>query len=316
MRRGTESRGQFLRRMLGIRLGRFWQHAPCPIEPMLPPPEAHPSDMDWPTICCVTPSFNQGAFIADTIRSVLSQQYPRLQYVVQDAGSGDGTPEVLASFAPPVRFAIEADSGQADGINKGFARCDADIMGWLNADDILLPGALHHVAMHFMAHPEADVVYGDRLVIDAQGAVVGRWILPGHDPHVLRTIDYVPQETLYWRRRAWQRVGGALDVSKQFALDWDLLRRFDAAGCRIHHVPRLMGGFRVHPSQKTQANIEEGMAEMRGLRSSRTSGLPERIGMHARHAWFLARHLVAERRFQEGLRRRQPSRNTGASARS
>jgi hypothetical protein len=297
-----ESPGQRLRRLLGVRLGRFWQHPPSPIEQFVRGAEAGAGAIAWPSVCCVTPSFNQGAFIAETVRSVLSQGYPRLQYVVQDAGSTDGTAEILASFEPNVLTCMEPDEGQGDALNKGFAKCDADIMGWLNADDILLPGTLHYVAAFFAKNPDIDVVYGDRLVIDDRSAVVGRWILPDHDPQMLRLVDYVPQETMYWRRRAWERIGGAVNAGLQFALDWELLQDFDAAGCTICHLPRLLGGFRVHPAQKTQASIGRGLAEMRTLRAQAIGDPWTRVMLSCRHLLYLARHLRAERRYTRSLR--------------
>ena len=102
-------------------------------------------------------------------------------------------------------------------------------MAWINSDDFYLPGALAFVADYFAWHPDVDVLYGHRVLVDEQSREIGRWFLPKHDPEVLRLNDFVPQETLFWRRRIWDRVGG-IDPSYKFALDWDLLLRFQAAG--------------------------------------------------------------------------------------
>src|SRR5262249_1995819 len=178
-------------------------------------------------IAIVTPSFNQGAFLERTLASVLGQQYPRLEYVVQDGGSTDGTLAVLQRYRDQLtHWESVRDRGQAHAINLGFRRTTGDIMAYLNSDDLLFPGALAFVARYFAAHPQVDVVYGHRVIIDEQDQEVGRWVLPPHEDEVLSWTDPVPQETVFWRRRVWERVGGAMDESFQFALDWDLLLRF------------------------------------------------------------------------------------------
>lgn len=221
-----------------------------------------------PTMAVATPSFNQAEFLGRTAASVLDQRYPTLDYVVQDGASTDGTADVLARLeGNGARVWSEPDSGQAEAINRGLSRTTGEIMGWLNSDDILLPGALQVVGEVFERHPEVDVVYGHRIIIDSHDREIGRWIMPAHDSEVLTWADYIPQETMFWRRTLWDRVGG-LDESFRFALDWDLLLRFRDAGARFHRIPRFLGGFRVHESQKTSAEIESvGVHEMQRLRT-------------------------------------------------
>lgn len=287
------------RRLLGVRLGVFHQHAPRPLARRVVS-DSRFEEALLPPISLVTPSYNQAPFIGQTIESVLGQAYPQLQYIVQDACSTDGTGRVLDGYAEH-SFArvVERDGGQADGINRGFGRSNGEVMGWLNADDLLLPGALRAVGEYFHAHPHVDVLYGNRIVIDADGNEVGAWILPGHDPDVLRLIDYVPQETLFWRRRIWDKVGARLDDAYHFALDWDLILRFMAAGARFAHLPVPLGAFRVHESQKTSALIDKtGFREMRALRRRAVRGVSDRCYLTMRHAWFLARHKVCDFRFR------------------
>jgi hypothetical protein len=140
----------------------------------------------------------------------------------------------------------------------------------------LLPGTLAYVAKMFQAHPEVDVVYGQRIYIDADGFEIGRCVLPPHDVEALKWADYVPQETLYWRRRVWDTVG-PLDESFQFALDWDFILRAQAAGFRFMRLPRFLACFRVHDQQKTIDLIDVGAAEMRVLR---TRSLGETPGVY------------------------------------
>jgi hypothetical protein len=164
-----------------------------------------PELKDPPVISVVTPSFNQGQYLAQTVESVLGQDYPRLQYVVQDGGSTDETPEVLARYRHRLHHcAAQKDNGQSHAINLGFAHTSGEVMAYLNSDDLLLPGSLHAVAKFFEDHPEVDVVYGHRVVIDQRGDERGRWVMPPHDAESLKWADYIPQETLFWRRRAWE----------------------------------------------------------------------------------------------------------------
>jgi glycosyltransferase involved in cell wall biosynthesis len=221
----------------------------------------------------VTPSYNQAVFLERTIRSVLEQEYPSLLYVVQDGASTDASPAVIERYTARL-FAGESapDQGQGDAIRKGFARLDSvlapdDAMAYLNSDDLLAPGALHFVGRYFATHPEVDAIYGNRIIIDHDDREIGRWILPRHCPETLRWIDYVPQETFFWRKRTWDLVGG-LDPSFHFALDWDLLLRMQEAGARIVRVPHFLGAFRVHDEQKTSAQIHtRGHDEMQRLRT-------------------------------------------------
>jgi hypothetical protein len=233
-----------------------------------------------PQIAVVTPSFNQATFIESTLLSVLNQNYPKLLYVVQDGGSKDNSAEIIARYSDRLTHWESApDHGQSDAICKGFARVTSklgpdDIMAWLNSDDLMAPRALHHVARFFARHPKVDAVYGHRIIIDGVDHEIGRWIMPRHDPRALEWIDYVPQETLFWRKRAWDLVGG-LDPSFQFALDWDLLARFTQAKLRVVRLPYFLGCFRVHHHQKTSQHIHSTGAEEMARVRTRFHG-PER----------------------------------------
>lgn len=219
-------------------------------------------------ISIVTPSFNQGAFIERTIRSVLDQGYPDLEYVVQDGGSDDGTREVLDRYAARLtRVSSGPDGGQADAINRGFDGSTGEVMAYLNSDDILLPGSLAYVVRFLASHPEVDAVYGHRVVIDAADRDIGMWVLPPHRNWVVRVQDFIPQETLFWRRRSWEQVGGSFDTNLYYAMDWDLLLRFVRAGLRLVRLPRFLGAFRVHDESKTFAATKIALAEAATLRT-------------------------------------------------
>ncbi|MDP2137668.1 MAG: glycosyltransferase family 2 protein, partial [Candidatus Didemnitutus sp.] len=228
-----------------------------------------------PQFSIVTPSFQQATFLPETMSSVLEQPGVICHYVVRDGGSTDGSAELIRKFAPRLHaWASEPDRGQADAIATGFAQTTGgpnDIMAWLNSDDFYLPGALGFVADYFAAHPEVDVLYGNRIVVDEESREIARWFLPAHDRTVLHLNDFVPQETLFWRRRIWDKVGG-LDTSFKFAVDWDLLLRFSTAGARIVRVPYFLACFRSHAAQKTAAVMHStGQREITLLRE-RTQG--------------------------------------------
>jgi glycosyltransferase involved in cell wall biosynthesis len=259
--------------LVAFQLGLCPAHAPRAITPEHFPAPRTPVHLR-PRLSIVTPSFNQARFVEQTITSVLNQEVSP-DYVVQDGGSTDDSVEILHRHAARLHAWESApDQGQADAIARGFAKTTGrpeDLMAWLNSDDFYLPGALRFVADWFAQHPEVDVTYGHRVVVDEQGREINRWFLPRHDPAFLRLNDFVPQETLFWRRRIWDRVAG-VDPSLQFAIDWDLLLRFQEVGAVIVHVPYFLACFRVHQAQKTSAQIKSTGQQEIDLLRTRTQG--------------------------------------------
>lgn len=293
-----EALGRIARRVFKVfasRLGNLNQHPPIPLRPIAPYSCATPVEQ-LPVISVVTPSFNQGRFIGRTLLSVLDQDYPKLEYIVQDGGSKDETAKILSKYANRLAgWNSISDNGQSCAINLGFAHTTGEIMAWLNSDDLLLPGALAFVADYFNRHPEVDVVYGNRILIDENDQQIGRWILPGHDSKVLSWADYVPQETLFWRRRIWEKVGGTIDESFRFAMDWDLLVRFRNAGARFAHIPRFLGAFRIHEQQKTSAAISDiGYAEMNRIREREIGRKVSDREVSKALYFYLKRHILYE----------------------
>ncbi len=124
-----------------------------------------------PRVSIVTPSFNQAAFLEETIQSVLSQDYPNLEYIIIDGGSTDGSVEIIKKYADKLAYWVsEKDTGQADAINKGLIRVTGEIVAWLNSDDIYLPGTIRAAVEALQAHPDCGLVYGDVLSVDAKGS--------------------------------------------------------------------------------------------------------------------------------------------------
>ena len=169
--------------------------------------------------------------------------------------------EVIRRYADRITcWASEPDSGQTRAILTGFEKISGKIMGWLNSDDLLMPGALRFVGEYFATHPEVDALYGNRVLINEADLEFGRWVLPPHTEQLTRFVDPVPQETFFWRASAWEKVGG-LDPSFRFAMDWDFILRLQNAGAKIVHLPYFLGCFRVHSQQKTSAQMESLGAE-------------------------------------------------------
>jgi len=252
-----------------------------------------------PSIAIVTPSFNQDEFIAATIDSVLNQNYPNLRYHVQDGGSRDGTLAILKSYNGRFSWSSEIDRGQANALNIGFnsLQADHDVMAYLNSDDLLAPGTLAYVAKAFIDNPQIDVVYGHRICIDAQGMEIGRWVLPRHDRKTIKWFDFVPQETMFWRRRVWQALGG-FDEAFQYAIDWDFILRGHAKGMVFARLPRFLACFRVHDGQKTTRILAVGNAESQQLRKIHLGYEPDAAAVTRAGAAYLRRHVFYHRLYK------------------
>jgi glycosyltransferase involved in cell wall biosynthesis len=286
---------ELARNILRPSLGKLYQYDPKPLRLDYRRALWGSRRSPLPMISIVTPSFNQAGFLSETIESVLQQHYASLEYFIQDGGSTDGTAGILARYQRQVSGVESAiDGGQANAINRAFQRTSGEIMAWLNADDILLPGTLGCISDYFQKHPQTDVVYGDRILIDEQSREIGRWVLPSHEEDAFRWVDYVPQETLFWRRRIWEKVGQSLDESFHFAMDWDLILRFWKAGARFVHLPRFLGAFRVHSKQKTtQEMTSRGFEEIYRLRT-RCHGRHVSNAEAVFHTYgYLRKHVVA-----------------------
>ena len=224
--------------------------------------------MTLPKITIVTPSYNQAQYIGWTVRSVLLQRYPNLEYIVMDGGSSDGTMGVLAPYRDRIAHLSHArDKGQSDAVSRGFARSTGEIMSYLNSDDMLAPGALAFVADFFARNPDVDVVYSHRCTVDGDNIVRWYWLLPRHSNWYQSRWDLIPQETCFWRRRVFEKCGN-VDSGFRFALDYDLFVRFMRSGARFVRVNRFLGVFREHDAAKTSQWMETvGAEEIRRVRN-------------------------------------------------
>jgi glycosyltransferase involved in cell wall biosynthesis len=212
-----------------------------------------------PRVTIVTPSFNQAPFLERTMQSVLGQDYPRIEYIIMDGGSTDGSVEIIRRYEHRLAdWTSERDAGRADAINAGFGRATGSIFGWVNSDNLLAPSAVRIAVECFRRYPEAGVVYGDRLHIDALGNVIGVNRMPAYYPAMFRRNITLPQETVFFRREVFEKVGG-LDASLRFALDFDLWVHMSRV-TKFHHIPAFLGSYREHPLSLS-AQADRYMAE-------------------------------------------------------
>lgn len=236
------------------------------------------TSFELPAISIVTPSFNQGNFVAWTVRSVFEQRYPKLEYIFMDGGSTDDTLERVAPYRNRFsHFESAPDDGQSAAIAKGFSLASGELMAYLNSDDVLLPGALNFVADYFHRHPEVDFLYGHRCIVNEMNQVVGHWILPRHSNFLMRRWDLIPQESCFWRRRLFEQKGN-IDPGLHFAMDYDLFVRYMNIG-KFRRVNRFLAAFRVHKNAKTATQLTTvGHAEVKHVQQHYNIWLPPLAG--------------------------------------
>lgn len=213
------------------------------------------SDLDRgrPRVTIVTPSFNQGSFLGETIRSVLEQDYPDIEYIVVDGGSTDGSVEQIHAVEDRLAWWVsEADRGQVEALTKGFTRATGEILGWLNADDTLLPGAVATAVSALEARPDVDLVYGSNVCIDEGSNVLAPLAAQEFDAvEMVRTChNRVVQPGSLFRRRA-LTLAGPLDESIYYYFDFDFVLRLALAGGRAVRIPHTLATYRLHPASKT-----------------------------------------------------------------
>ncbi len=207
-----------------------------------------------PLVSIITPSFNQGKFLEETILSVLNQDYERIEYLLIDGGSSDNTREIIEKYSSRFAFWVsEPDKGQTDAINKGFSHAKGQILAWINSDDVYTPGAIRNAVGYLTTHPEVGMVYSDLDFMDETGKVIGRFNAAQTDlPKLRRGYVHIPQPAAFFRGDLWQQVG-PLDPTFYFAMDYDLWTRL-AAVSELKYLPgQVWAKFRLHTEGKTVA---------------------------------------------------------------
>ncbi len=212
-----------------------------------------------PRLTVVTPSYNQGRFIEQTIESILGQGYPGLEYIVMDGGSTDETVDILKRYGDRLTWRSEPDRGQSDALNKGLRLATGEVVAFLNSDDYYEPGALHAVGEFFAQHPESHWLTGKCRTVDENGREIRRavtlyknaWLrLGGYG--ALQVLNYVSQPATFWRRSMLERVG-EFDESLNYAMDYDYWLRAGRE-FELEVLDRYLASFRVHSTSKAGAS--------------------------------------------------------------
>lgn len=221
-----------------------------------------PNMKTFPKISIVTPSFNQAQFLEATIQSILSQNYPNLEYIIIDGGSTDGSVEIIKKYEKYVHFwCSEPDNGHYDALNKGFSRTTGEIMAWLNSDDMHCPWALRTVASIFSTCPQVEwLTTLSPCIWDYHGFCEKVEHIAGYSKEaflegrclawVPESLGWIQQESTFWRRSLWEKAGGYVSTDFALAGDFELWSRF-YIHAELYGVPSPLGGFRYQHTQKT-----------------------------------------------------------------
>ena len=229
--------------------------------------------MPGPVVTVITPSYNQGRFIRATIESVLSQNYPHLEYIVMDGGSTDETAAVVKEYSSRLAFISEKDRGQSHAINKGFQMARGSVLAWLNSDDLYLPGSIAAAVEAFTRNPAAGAVYGEGYLIDSAGKSPSRfpWTQAFDLWRLTHLSDYILQQTVFFRRNALDEVG-YLDENLHYTMDWDILIRLGKKYPLVY-IPEYMACLREYPEAKTFAGGSRRVSEILSMLSRHTGML-------------------------------------------
>lgn len=212
--------------------------------------------MNLPLISIITPSYNQAAYLEQTLRSVLEQDYQRIEYWVMDGGSTDGSREIIETYAPRLAgWVSEKDRGQADAINKGFAHSSGEYIAWLNSDDLYRPGAIRNAVQALQADPSLALVFGDVQSMDSQGRVFNRMRYGNWNLADLMAFNILGQPGVFMRRSALE-AAGYLDLSYHYLLDHQLWLRVAGQG-GMKYLPVELAAARIHAEAKNVAHAAE-----------------------------------------------------------
>ena len=229
-------------------------------------PQTLPSGHPWPLISVVTVTYNQADYLEETICSVLEQGYPRLEYILIDGASNDGTEAIIDRYRSSFTYVIsEPDAGQSEALNKGFAQAQGSILAWLNSDDCYLPDTLYRVALAFDMYQTDMIVGGCALVSDCETDIraLHHCRMPLLEPVVLSENnllnleecwlkgDFFYQPEVFWTRDLWERCGSSVDPELYYSMDYDLWVKMARQQATLSHIPEILTIFREHAGQKT-----------------------------------------------------------------
>jgi len=216
-----------------------------------------------PTISVVTPSFNQGEYIEETIQSVLGQNYPNLEYVIIDGGSTDNSVDIINKYDKRLHYWVsEKDNGHGHAINKGFMKTKGEIMCWINSDDMYTPWSFKAVAEIFRCYPNVMWMVGYNCLWNSEGAMTRASRVPKNIyDFLLGRYMWIQQESVFWRRALWEKAGGYINQDYKFIVDGELWTRFFLFES-LYSVDCILSGYRVHSKNRAKMNYYECTNEM------------------------------------------------------
>jgi len=220
---------------------------------------AMPDGKSWPKISIVTPSYNQGQYLEETIRSVLLQNYPNLEYIIIDGGSSDNSVEVIKKYEKWLSYWVsEPDRGQSHAINKGLKIVKGEIIGWLNSDDVYMRGAISTAVEYLLSDHQIAMIYGDCTQTDNASRKISYYKSENYNRNTLikwwRKSNYIPQPTVFLRKSVFNEVG-YLNEKLRFCMDYDLWLRIGEKHLKIFYVPRAIANYRITDTSKTGSQL-------------------------------------------------------------
>lgn len=219
-----------------------------------------------PKISVITPSFNQGQFLEKTIVSVITQNYPDLEYIIMDGGSTDNSIEIIKKYENEITYwKSEKDLGQSDAINKGFKVATGEILAWLNSDDVYCTKTLLTIGEFFLNNPNIDLIYGNSFTIDEHDKIIRETISVKYNKYAYITQAFsLHQASMFWRRELYDRSEG-VQIDLYTKMDYDLWLQFYNLNAKISHINETLSCYRTHPETKTRntQNITRTVAKER-----------------------------------------------------
>jgi glycosyltransferase involved in cell wall biosynthesis len=241
-----------------------------------------------PLVSIVTPTYNQSAYLRETIESVLGQDYPHIEHIIIDDGSTDDTARVLAEYTGRVDWESQPNMGQTPTINKGWQRSKGQIVTWLNSDDTLLPDAISKAVEYLTSRPEVGIVFGDTLFTEDDGTPLERSKPRGEFDYLKFVVECenpIAQPSAFIRRKVVDDVG-LLDPHYYYFMDWDFWLRAGAKH-KIEYTPELFSTYRLHPESKTVAQAARAAPELERMYTNyfALDYVPEEIRKQKARAW-------------------------------
>ncbi|KZL90196.1 glycosyltransferase family 2 protein [Clostridium magnum] len=206
-------------------------------------------------ISIITPSYNQGKYIEETIKSVNIQNYKDIEHIVVDGKSSDNTIEILERYEKNIKYVSEKDTGQANAVNKGIKMASGDIIGWLNSDDLYMPNTISKVMEYFKKNPKCDILYANAHFVDVNGTIIGKYPTERFDYKRLADRCYICQPSVFFRKKAIEDIG-YLDESLHLCLDYELWMRIGKK-YRFYYIDDYLSCSRMYQENKTLSRSDE-----------------------------------------------------------